>query len=88
MAIQTEQLRLSLKNKIKSALDASIDENSNSDTVKSELANSLANAIADGVDEWIKSATVTVNKGIQVITSGSATNQSGQTTSSGIGSIS
>jgi len=88
MPINTEGLRATLKSKIKDALDAPIDEKSNSNDVKQKFAESIANAIADGVDAWIKTATVTVSSGILVTTSGSASAQTGATTSNGIGTIS
>ena len=52
------------------------------------LAQNIANAIADGVDAWIKTATVTVQAGIPVSTSGSPTAQTGATTGQGTGTIS
>ena len=88
MPIATEALRASLTQGIKDALDQPIDETSNSDEVKQRFAQNIANAIADGVDAWIKTATVTVQSVIPVSTSGSATAQTGATTSQGTGTIS
>lgn len=88
MPIATEALRASLTQGIKDALDQPIDETSNSDEVKQRFAQNIANAIADGVDAWIKTATVTVQSGIPVSTSGSATAQTGVTTGQGTGTIS
>lgn len=86
--MNTEGLRLSLRNNIKKAFDTPIDEKSNSDEAKQFLANAIADAIADGVDAWIKTAVVTVQAGISVQTAGSPTAQSGFTTSIGSGTIS
>lgn len=88
MPIATEALRASLTQGIKNALDQPIDETSNSDEVKQRFAQNIANAIADGVDAWIKTATVTVQAGIPVSTSGSPTAQTGVTTGQGTGTIS
>lgn len=88
MPIATEALRASLTQRIKDALDQPIDETSNSDEVKQRFAQNIANAIADGVDAWIKTATVTVQAGIPVSTSGSPTAQTGVTTGRGTGTIS
>ena len=88
MPIATEALRASLTQRIKDALDQPIDETSNSDEVKQRFAQNIANAIADGVDAWIKTATVTVQAGIPVSTSGSPTAQTGVTTGQGTGTIS
>lgn len=88
MPIATEALRASLTQGIKDALDQPIDETSNSDEVKQRFAQNIANAIADGVDAWIKTATVTVQSGIPVSTSGSAIAQTGATTGQGTGTIS
>lgn len=88
MPIATEALRASLTHGIKNALDQPIDETSNSDEVKQRFAQNIANAIADGVDAWIKTATVTVQAGIPVSTSGSPTAQTGVTTGQGTGIIS
>lgn len=88
MPLATEILRATLFKEIKTALDQSISETSNSDEVKQRFAQNIANAIADGVDAWIKTATVTVQPGITVSTAGSATAQTGATTSQGIGTIS
>lgn len=88
MPIATEALRTSLTQRIKDALDQPIDETSNSDEVKQRFAQNIANAIADGVDAWIKTATVTVQAGIPVSTSGSPTAQTGVTTGQGTGTIS
>lgn len=88
MPIATEALRASLTQGIKNALDQPIDETSNSDEVKQRFAQNIANAIADGVDAWIKTATVTVQSGIPVSTSGSPTAQTGVTTGQGTGTIS
>lgn len=88
MPIATEALRASLTQGIKDALDQPIDETSNSDEVKQRFAQNIANAIADGVDAWIKTATVTVQAGIPVSTSGSPTAQTGVTTGQGTGTIS
>lgn len=88
MPIATEALRASLTQGIKYALDQPINETSNSDEVKQRFAQNIANAIADGVDAWIKTATVTVQSGIPVSTSGSATAQTGATTGQGTGTIS
>lgn len=88
MPIATEALRVSLTQGIKDALDQPIDETSNSEEVKQRFAQNIANAIADGVDAWIKTATVTVQAGIPVSTSGSPTAQTGSTTSQGTGTIS
>lgn len=88
MPIATEALRVSLTQGIKDALDQPIDETSNSDEVKQRFAQNIANAIADGVDAWIKTATVTVQAGIPVSTSGSPTAQTGVTTGQGTGTIS
>ena len=88
MPIATEALRASLTQGIKNALDQPIDETSNSDEVKQRFAQNIANAIADGVDAWIKTATVQVQAGIPVSTSGSSTAQTGVTTGQGTGTIS
>lgn len=88
MALKTEALRTSLTQKIKEALDQPIDEKSDSNEVKQKLAENIANAIADGVDTWIKTATITVQAGIPVMTSGSPTSQTGVTTGTGTGLIS
>lgn len=88
MPIATEALRAFLTQGIKNALDQPIDETSNSDEVKQRFAQNIANAIADGVDAWIKTATVTVQAGIPVSTSGSPTAQTGATTGPGTGTIS
>nr|DAP15245.1 MAG TPA: hypothetical protein [Caudoviricetes sp.] len=88
MPIATEALRAFLTQGIKNALDQPIDETSNSDEVKQRFAQNIANAIADGVDAWIKTATVTVQPGIPVSTSGSPTAQTGATTGQGTGTIS
>ena len=88
MPIATEALRVSLTQGIKDALDQPIDETSNSEEVKQRFAQNIANAIADGVDAWIKTATVTVQAGIPVSTSGSPTAQTGSTTGQGTGTIS
>lgn len=88
MPIATEALRTSLTQGIKDALNQPIDETSNSDEVKQRFAQNIANAIADGVDAWIKTATVTVQAGIPVSTSGSPTAQTGVTTGQGTGTIS
>lgn len=88
MPIATEALRVSLTQGIKNALDQPIDETSNSNEVKQRFAQNIANAIADGIDAWIKTATVTVQAGIPVSTSGSPTAQTGVTTGQGTGTIS
>lgn len=84
MPINTEGLRATLKSKIKEALDAPISNESDSEKVKQDFADSIANAVADGVDAWIKTATVTVQPGIPVSTSGGA----GATSGPGTGTIS
>lgn len=86
--LNTPVLEQTLKVKIKQALDASFDETSNGETLKQNLADALASAIANGVDEWIKTATVTVAPGIAVATAGSPTAQTGATTAPGTGTIS
>lgn len=87
MAINTEGLRVFLSTKIKEALDTYIDNNSDSDTVKQNFSILIANAISDGVDAWIKTATVIVQPGIPVVTSGSSITQAGETISAGNGII-
>lgn len=82
--IQTEKLRLTLFKKIKDALDSGIDYESDSEEIKNQFSKALSDAIADGVDEWIKSASVTIEPGIQVTTNAG----SGVTTTQGFGSIS
>lgn len=48
----------------------------------------FAERLATAIDDYIRSATVTVEAGIAVTTSGSPTSQTGTTTSKGIGKIS
>lgn len=48
----------------------------------------FAERLATAIDDYIRSATVTVEAGIAVTTSGSPTSQTGATTSTGIGKIS
>lgn len=84
MALDTNTLRTSLLEKIKETLDSPIDEKSSSDEVKRRFAEMIANAVADSVEVWIKTATVTVQAGIPVSTSGGA----GATSSTGVGTIS
>ncbi|NLR94860.1 hypothetical protein [Flammeovirga agarivorans] len=58
------------------------DGNSQGDALE-KFSSSLANAI----ETYVKSATVKVNKGIPVATTGSAAAQSGTTTEIGIGKL-
>lgn len=48
----------------------------------------FAERLATAIDDYIRSATVTVASGIAVATSGSPTSQTGATTSTGTGKIS
>lgn len=48
----------------------------------------FASTLADLIDTYVKSGTVTVGAGIPVATTGSATAQTGATTSTGTGTIS
>lgn len=48
----------------------------------------FAERLATAIDDYIRSATVTVEAGIAVTTSGSPTSQTGATTSTGTGKIS
>jgi hypothetical protein len=82
--IQTEVLRQTLNTKIKNALDFEIDYTSNSEEIKTQFAKAISDAIADGVDAWIKTAVVTIQPGIAVVTN----TGTGSTTSLGTGSIS
>jgi TFIIF-interacting CTD phosphatase-like protein len=73
-----------LKSAIKAAFDAQATKKENPESARQDLSDKLAVAI----DNYIKSATVTVAKNIPVSTTGSATAQTGFTTSTGIGTIS
>lgn len=84
MALDTNTLKVTLTEKILQALNAPISNESNSDEVKNAFATAVATAVAEGVDVWIKTATVTVQPGIPVATSGGA----GVTSGPGTGTIS
>lgn len=84
MALDTNTLKVTLTEKILQALNAPISNESNSDEVKNAFATAVATAVAEGVDVWIKTATVTVQPGIPVSTSGGA----GTTSGPGTGTIS
>lgn len=84
MALDTKTLRVTLSQKIKETLDLPIDEKSSSEEVKRRFAESIADAVSSSVEAWIKTATVTVQSGIPVSTSGGA----GATSSTGVGTIS
>lgn len=84
MALDTNTLKVTLTEKISQALNAPISNESNSDEVKNAFATAVATAVAEGVDVWIKTATVTVQPGIPVATSGGA----GATSGPGTGTIS
>lgn len=86
--LDTETLRNNLNKRIKEALDSNINEKSDSDEVKTLFAQKLSSAIADEIDSWIKTATITVEPGISVYTTGNAFSQTGKTISSGTGKIS
>lgn len=66
----------------------------NKDTLKAKLQaidpskDDVVAKMVDAIDEYIKGATVTVEAGIPVTTAGSATAQTGATTSTGTGTIS
>ena len=84
MALDTNTLKVTLTEKIIQALNAPISEKSDSNEVKNAFATAVATAVAEGVDVWKKTATVTVQPGIPVSTSGGA----GATSGPGTGTIS
>ncbi len=74
---------------VKSTLKASILSLLTEMREKTEVSdNEFAERLATAIDDYIRSATVTVEAGIAVTTSGSSTSQTGATTSTGIGKIS
>ncbi len=74
---------------VKSTLKASILSLLTEMREKTEVSdNEFAERLATAIDDYIRSATVTVEAGIAVTTSGSSTSQTGVTTSTGIGKIS
>ncbi len=58
------------------------------ETDPDKLRQKVANEMADAIDAFVKSAKVTVASGILVSTTGTAAAQTGQTTSTGNGTIS
>ncbi len=74
---------------VKSTLKASILSLLTEMREKTEVSdNEFAERLATAIDDYIRSATVTVEAGIAVTTSGRSTSQTGVTTSTGIGKIS
>lgn len=84
MALNTVALRETIFQKVRETLDSPIDEKSGSGEVKERFARMIADAISSSLEDWIKTATVTVQPGIAVSTSGGA----GATTGVGTGTIS
>lgn len=76
-------IKANLKNAIKSALDIGSDASQNLENPvdPDALREQQAGAIATAIDDYIKSATITVPAGIPVSTTGTATAQTGATTS-------
>jgi hypothetical protein len=74
----------SLKTAIKAAFVAQSSKKDNPDAAWDDLADKISKA----VETFVKSGTVTVATGIPVSTAGSATAQTGATTSTGTGTIS
>ena len=60
----------------------------NATTLQTSQINALAVSLATAIDDYIKSATVTVNTGIPVSTTGTSVAQTGATTAPGTGSLS
>ncbi|MCZ2140822.1 MAG: hypothetical protein LC096_05455 [Bacteroidia bacterium] len=76
-------VKANLKAAIKQAF---LDQTTKTDNPQAAI-DDVAGKIADAIDAFVKSATVTVAAGIPVATAGSATNQTGATTSTGSATI-
>jgi hypothetical protein len=77
-------VKLKLKTSIKQAFE---NEKESTDPTGDSI-DRIATAISDAVDQYIRSATLTVPLGIPVATAGSATAQTGATTASTVCQIS
>lgn len=82
MALDKESLKTSLVNLFTSQYAGTL-----SASQEAEVDN-LSQGIADAIDVFVKTGTVTIASGIPVATGGTATSQTGSTTSTGTGSIS
>ena len=78
-------VKATLVNDLKAVYNANITDPTDEQT---QQINDMANAIATAVDNYIKSATITVAAGIPVTTAGSPSAQTGATTAPAIATIS
>ena len=83
MALNKQILATQLK-----AIFDGVSPEENGETNPDALRQKVANEMANAIDAFVKSATVTVAAGIPVSTTGTASAQTGQTTSAGNGTIS
>lgn len=83
MALNKQALATQLKE-----IFDSVSPDENEEVDPDVLRQKIATKMADAIDDFVKGATVTVDSGISVTTTGSATAQTGQTTNKGNGTIS
>ncbi len=76
------------KNTLKQEIKQAFKDEQNEEHDANKSLERVATKLADAIDKFIKSGTVTVASGIAVSTAGSASAQTGTTTSIGAGTIS